>query len=289
MKTLDLGLTPNLERLNLCRCHDLIELHTPSRCLKRLVYLNINQCLKLKSLSFVRHLKLLEAFHPSMLHLTKFLGNSNNNLLELWFRSDNIEGLPSLIGNLQKLVSLNLIYSRNLKTLPQSVCCLKRLRNLNLFSSDIGELPDDLGHLECLETIGLSCTQIKNLPESICMLKHLKTLLLKYCTALKKLLEDIGELESLERLHLSFCMFTTIPASICKLKILKEFDLRGCVQLVELPMKLWDLKCLQELDLARSNISYLPISLSLLRGVKILGFESKDISTYAFSSRRMNR
>ncbi|KAJ0444184.1 putative TIR domain, P-loop containing nucleoside triphosphate hydrolase [Helianthus annuus] len=242
--SLDLGLTPNLERLNLERCNKLVTLDVHGGCLKSLVYLNLNRCKNFKSISFIEQMESLEVLDIGGLNLKKFpdyiiTGHSSSSLLELNLEWNDIEDIPSSIGNLHNLVSLDLEGT-----------------------TAIMELPEDLGQLECLENLNLIFTKVKHLPGSICMLKHLKALHLSRCVRLEKLPEDVGQLESLEILHLGNCYnLREIPNSICELKCLEVLYLQGCSRLEKLPDKLGNLQCLQFLDIYNTGITHLPQSI----------------------------
>ncbi|KAL7613562.1 hypothetical protein Lser_V15G05298 [Lactuca serriola] len=275
---LDCGLFPNLEKLNLGKCYYLVHPHTPVGCLRRLVYLNINHCRGFESLSFIKQLESLQVLDLSYLYLSKLPdilpGHYNYSLLELNFSSLTFQGMTSKN------------YPHQLEIFKTFICSLRRLKDFNLESSTIKELPEDLGHIECLELLNLRSTPVKYLPNSICMLKHLKTLLLAYCKVLKKLPENIGLLESLEELSLAFCKIRDVPSSICKLTSLREFNLRYCDQLEKLPEKLGDLTCLKKLNVQGTGISHLPHGISSLKSLKIIGFGSEDSSIYNYVSRR---
>ncbi|KAJ0837012.1 putative TIR domain, P-loop containing nucleoside triphosphate hydrolase [Helianthus annuus] len=275
LRSLDLRLTPNLERLILHYCKKLVALDVHGGCLKSLVYLNLNRCESLKSISFIQRLESLEVLHLSYLDLKEFpdyiiTEHSNNSLLELHLSRNKIEEIPSSIGNLNKLVFLYLSVNYKIKSLPGNIWSLRHLRTLNLSDTSIEELPEDnLGQLECLEELDLIRTKVKHLPGSICMLKHLKTLLLRGCRLLEKLPEDVGQLESLEILDLGFCFhLREIPNSICKLNRLKELRLENCRQLKKLPDELGNLKCLQLLSVWATGITQLPQSISTFKGLK---------------------
>ncbi|KAF5761216.1 putative TIR domain, P-loop containing nucleoside triphosphate hydrolase [Helianthus annuus] len=254
LRSLDLGLTPNLERLHLEWCMKLVALDVHGGCLKSLVYLNLCNCKSLKSISFIEQLESLGFLDMGGLNLKGFLdyiitGHSSNSLLELNLSyNEDIEEVPSSIGNLHKLVSLRLYGCSNLKSLPE----------------------DNLGQLECLEYLSLSSTKIKHLPGSICKLKRLKALFLGVCDYLEKLPEHIGQLESLEKLDLTFCHnLREIPNSICQLKCLKQLDLYGSKRVEKLPEELGNLKCLQLLDVRETGITQLPQSIYSVKGLKI--------------------
>ncbi|KAJ0954900.1 putative TIR domain, P-loop containing nucleoside triphosphate hydrolase [Helianthus annuus] len=275
LRSFDLGLTPNLKRLDVEGCEKLVRLKVHGGCLKSLVYLNLNRCKGLKSISFIEQLESLEFLHMCGLNLKEFpnyitTGYSSNSLLELNLSWNNIEEVASSIGNLHKLVSLNLGSCFNLKSLPGSICRLQHLRTLDLSSTGIKELLEDLGQLECLEQLYLTNTKVKYLPGSICMLKHLKTLYLYHCQLLEKLPEDVGQLESLKILDLGCCSnLREIPNNICKLKCLKELNLWRCKRVEKLPDELGNLKGLQLLIVRETGITHLPRSIYSVKGLKI--------------------
>ncbi|KAJ0794695.1 putative TIR domain, P-loop containing nucleoside triphosphate hydrolase [Helianthus annuus] len=252
LRTLDLGLTPNLVSLDLEYCLDLVELHVPVGCLKRLTDLNLRECKRLKYFSFIKDLESLKTLDVSGLHLKEFqdiiLSHSHSNLQQLKFGGNDIDNLPSSIGNLHKLVNLSIERCSKLKSLPGSICSLQRLRVLSPVHCGIEELPEDIGQLECLEWLNLSYSKVKHLPDSICKLKNLKTLVLEGCKVLK-LPEDVGQIDSLNKLDLRLSKIRDIPSSICKLKHLKELNLFECFELEKLPENLGDIESLCDLDL----------------------------------------
>ncbi|KAI3796531.1 hypothetical protein L1987_39205 [Smallanthus sonchifolius] len=273
LRTLNLGIFPNLERLDLLGCYHLTELHVPVRCLKRLVYLNLRWCIRLKSFSFIKHLESLEFLNLGYLSLREFpdiiLGQANNHLLELDFSSNNVEELPSSIGNFHKLVSLKLSGCKRLENLPECILSLRCLRNLHLDDCAIQEFPKGPNQLECLELLDLSNTCINHLPDSICNLKRLKTLRLRFCVILDELTEDLGQLESLEELDLSCCKIRDIPRSIYKLKRLRTLILED-YEVLELPEDLGQLKSLKKLSLRGSKIREIPDTICKLNHLKEL-------------------
>uniref|UniRef100_A0A251UVE8 Putative leucine-rich repeat domain, L domain-like protein n=1 Tax=Helianthus annuus TaxID=4232 RepID=A0A251UVE8_HELAN len=302
LKTLDLGLTPNLVRLDLSFCNDLVELHVPVGCLKGLTYLNLQQCNQLKSVSFIKDLESLEFLNVSDLHLKESEGiilcHSNSNLQELRFDGNDIENLPLSIGNLHKLVMLSFNRCDKLKSLPGSICSLHYLRVLSLADCGIEELPEDIGQLECLEELDLrrskikhlpdsicklkylkalilrSCNIIRDIPPSICKLKHLKKLYLSNCSGLEKLPENLGDLESLITLELRSTKIRDVPSSICKLKHLKYLLLSNCSGLEKLPENLGDLESLKTLDLSSTKIRDVPSSICKLKHLHYLGLSN---------------
>ncbi|MFS7950920.1 putative P-loop containing nucleoside triphosphate hydrolase, leucine-rich repeat domain superfamily [Helianthus anomalus] len=297
LRTLEVGLTPNLVTLDLRFCCDLVELHVPVGCLKRLTYLNLWGCVRLKSVSFIKDLESLKVLDVSGLHLKEFQdiipSHSNSNLQQLDFDGNDIENLPSSIGNLHKLVSLSFRVCSKLKSLPGSICSLKQLRFLYLSRCGIKELPEDIGLLECLELLDLSSSKVEHLPDSICKLKHLKTLDLRFCkirdippsicklkhlkeldlsgcSELEKLPENLGDWECLNTLIVIYAKIREVPSSICKLKHLKTLDLFGCSELEKLPENLGDLDSLNKLWVTHAKIRDVPSSICKLKHLREL-------------------
>ncbi|CAH1416300.1 unnamed protein product [Lactuca virosa] len=90
VRTLDLGMTPNLERLSLRDCHDLTQIHVPAGCLERLVFVTLIGCSWSVSFSLLKKLESLVLLSmPELSVAVKRLGefprDSTNNLPMLRF------------------------------------------------------------------------------------------------------------------------------------------------------------------------------------------------------------
>ncbi|KAD4982651.1 hypothetical protein E3N88_19322 [Mikania micrantha] len=157
LKSLDFGLMPNLERLNLESCHDLVELSVSGVCLKSLVYLNLCDCHMLQSLD---------------------LGL-----------------MPNLESNCPRLeIFMGRTVSKFNKHLLGSICKLKHLKTLFLHSCyEFHEMTyyyfDVTHELESSKKLDLSgCQNFRDIQSTICELEHLKDFLdLKCCRRLEKL------------------------------------------------------------------------------------------------------
>ncbi|KAL7585861.1 hypothetical protein Lser_V15G45031 [Lactuca serriola] len=274
LKTLDLGLTPNLETLTLERCCALIELSDSICMLKHLKSLKLDGCSLLEKLP--EDLGLLESLVKLSLSYTeiKHLPDSICMLKHLKFlkldRCSLLEKLPEHLGQLESLEKLNLSYTE-ITHLPDSICMLKNLKYLDLNECSLLEkLPEDLGLLESLQYLELSGTMIKHLPCSICTLKHLKYIGLHRCSLFEKLPEDLGGLECLERIILRSTKIKHLPDSICMLKHLELLPLNDCLLLEKLPEDLGRLECLEMLNLSSTKIKHLPDSICMLKHLKHL-------------------
>ncbi|KAL4586069.1 hypothetical protein LXL04_010700 [Taraxacum kok-saghyz] len=311
IQTLDLGMTPNLEILELNGCHDLVEIHAPAGCLERLLTVDLRGCRfpvafslvnQLESIAVLVKVQCLEGFEFPVIRfefqyfkrplnsiglvsdvvfldllqydtLESVSGNlcSLQNLIQIKFEGP-IPELPNDMDQLKSLQQISLL-NTHIKRFPDSVWMLKHLKSITIFNcKHFEELPENLGLLEKLFFLSLCSTGIRRLPDSICMLKNLKILRIEYCGLLEKLPEDIGELESLEKLKLTKCeSLGDIPYSICKMKHLRFLHLANCSQVEKLPEDFGNLKGLEELDIQFTGIRRLPHSISSLKGLCIFG------------------
>ncbi|CAH1429688.1 unnamed protein product [Lactuca virosa] len=278
VRTFDFGMTPNLKRLELRGCHDLIQLHVPPGCLKRLVYLDLLWCSSSVSFSFIKQLESLELFSlpdllVSVVCLEEFPRYSRNNLPKLRFIFDYSKEQSSSNGTSLECVLLDLQPCTKLEHVSESICGLQHIRCLTL-DGCIPEVPKDIDQLKCLEELTLYSTHLICLPDSVCMLKHLKSLKIKDCRYLEELPENLGLLEHLEELSLSSTSIRRLPDSICMLKQLLSLKLKSCLLLQELPNDLGQLDCLEKLNLLSTGIRSLPDSICMLKHLQFLNLES---------------
>ncbi|KAI3827241.1 hypothetical protein L1987_01313 [Smallanthus sonchifolius] len=273
VSNLNLGLTPSLEILDLNHCYYLQEIQAPVGCLKNMVFLNLSGCSRFQYFMVDKRNESPGLDSVATLELTaQSLDicplHPNNNLPKFQFKCFYDEPLPSLSGNLEKLISFGLCACTNLESFSTSICGLQHLRVLKIEGS-IPEAPKNLWQLENLEKLSLWMKEIKHLPDSICMLKHLKYLSLKSCLLLEQLPMDLGRLEFLEELRLKDCIsLRDIPNSICNMKFLKFLSLPNCIRVEKLPEELGHLECLKGLRIDGTGITHLPESMFRLKVVQ---------------------
>nr|XP_016497030.1 PREDICTED: TMV resistance protein N-like [Nicotiana tabacum] len=222
--------------------------------------LNLQCCRSLKKLdlSYCKQLRRTPNFNGSRSLETLLLGGCSS-LTEIH---------PS-IGNLDRLIKLDMSSSEKITYLPSSICQLKSLEDLDVDGcSSIKTLPDNLGDMKSLLCLSASGTGIKQLPRSVEMLRNLLTLRvggrkreakrsisgsgvhriqyslstfvselsLTYCNLSEAdIPRDIGSLSSLEYLDLSGNSFHCLPIDFSKLGLLAELCLNDCENLQTLP------------------------------------------------------
>ncbi|KAJ9705520.1 hypothetical protein PVL29_003523 [Vitis rotundifolia] len=200
---------PNLERLILEFCVNLINIDPSLGSMKKLTTLSLKHCHKLKDLpDRIGDLKSLEILDLSGCRkFEKFpkKGGNMKSLKELLLSGTAIKDLPDSIGELESLEILDLSYCSKFEKFPEKGLNNKSLKRLLLICTAIKDLPDSIGELESLEILNLSyCLKFEKFPEKGLNNKSLKRLLL-ICTAIKDLPDSIVNLESLEKLDVFGC------------------------------------------------------------------------------------
>ncbi|KAJ9551867.1 hypothetical protein OSB04_015912 [Centaurea solstitialis] len=219
LKTLDLGMTPNLKELWLSRCRDLAELLFPLQCLQ-LTYIHLSHT-KLRTLD-LRGAPNLEGL--------KIL--CHDDLAELYIPAK-WPKLKSFNLKDSKLTTLDLQEAQNLEKLVVRGC--DSLEELHI-------------HSNCLKLESIDITGVKLRTFDLALTPNLKRLRLTECSHLVELQapEDIDLLKCIEELNIAECtILRDIPNSICKMKRLECFHLRNCVAVEKLPEELGRLECLK--------------------------------------------
>ncbi|KAF7069679.1 hypothetical protein CFC21_075272 [Triticum aestivum] len=201
---------------------------------------------------------------------------SSINQLKL-IRYLDVTGLPiaSLPENFHALQNMETLILSNslLETLPDSICCLRKLCYMDLSSSSsLIKLPASLGKLSQLFFLNLSgCCILQELPESICDLAFLHHLDMSDCCALQKLPREFGSLPELSFLNLSSCSkLAKLPDSV-SFPCLKNLNLSSCHDLENLPIDFGHLRKLEFLNLSGCfKVLMLPISFCQLNCLKHL-------------------
>ncbi|GKC90691.1 TMV resistance protein N-like protein, partial [Tanacetum coccineum] len=240
----NVSMAPNIGRLILSNCEYLLEVDESLGSLKRLVYLDLSHCGRLKRpplriemesletliLSFCTSLERFPEFSRCMVKLSHMYSLSCCRIKEL----------PSSIRYLSNLNVLNLRGCTDLENIPNSIYELQNLKRLFLGDCPkLQKLPNEFGRLQKLEELELAVrddfVMYVGVPKSINM--HSFTTL----SSLKRLdlsLRQIGDedfpknlhgLSLVERLNLSGNhKLTKLPIGISHLSNLKHLDLNEC-------------------------------------------------------------
>ncbi|KAI6686493.1 hypothetical protein NL676_032406 [Syzygium grande] len=178
------------------------------------------------------------------------------------------------VGDLTKLIYLNLSDCSNLLEFPSDVSGLKCLETLVLSGcSKLKELPTDLSGMRSLKELYIDNTAIAQLPQSIFRLTKLEKFSLKRCRALEQLPDCIGELRSLKNIALDGSLIKELPSSLGSWTELEKLSLVWCTSLTTLPDTIGNLRSLTHLLLGSSPLTQLPASVGQLSQLKYLSVD----------------
>ncbi|XP_048444282.1 disease resistance protein RUN1-like isoform X1 [Pyrus x bretschneideri] len=267
-ETIDFSLFPNLEELILVDCTSLENVHESIRNLERLVYLNMKDCKNLRKLpknmcmlksletlilsgcsnldefpQFLPSLKILDVSHSHGLSETIDFSLFPNLEELILVDCTSLENVHESIGNLERLVYLNMKDCNNLRKLPKNMCMLKSLETLILSGcSNLDESPVEMvkkmESLKVFESYGIPISELW--PErSSAILSSFPSfvveLSLKGCSLSDDVLPtDLSNLSHLRRLHLDENPICSLPVFIKGLRRIDELSFKGCDRLESL-------------------------------------------------------
>ncbi|KAK9289606.1 hypothetical protein L1049_007763 [Liquidambar formosana] len=252
---------PNLEKLILKGCTNLVEVHPSIGQLDQLVLMNMRGCKHLKNLPrSICQLKSLEILNlcgcSKIEKLPEDLGEMEA-LIELLADGTAIRQVPSSIVRLKNLRTLSLcgckgspssslasVFRSWVSTrkgldaisplLPASLLGLSSLTELSLQDCNLSDeaIPKDLGSLSSLTDLDLRGNNFCSLPASIRNLPKLQWLILNHCTRLQSLPELPT---SLKYLHASGCISLKSLSNLSEFQSTADLILDNCYELVEIP------------------------------------------------------
>ncbi|KAL3329323.1 hypothetical protein AABB24_036432 [Solanum stoloniferum] len=126
------------------------------------------------NLQYCRNLKKLDLSDCKRLRRTPNF-NGSRSLETLWFENcSSLKEIHPSIGNLDRLIDLQLNGCEKIMDLPSSICQLKSLKYLGInHCSSLQTLPVDIGEMQSLGILHARGTGIKELPGSVEMLGNL--------------------------------------------------------------------------------------------------------------------
>ena len=182
--------------------------------------------------------------------------------------------LPSELGNLEYLRTLNLGINDLSGSIPKELGKLTRLTELNLENNDLsGEIPAELGNLSSLTTLSVADNLLTGgVPPEFSKLVNLKSLDISNNQLNGHIPREIGDLANLSSLDLSGNGIAgPIPTEFGDLTNLTILLLNGNYLVGELPHELSRLTKLREIELDGNNLSGpLPVWLGALEDLTTL-------------------
>nr|XP_043634851.1 disease resistance protein TAO1-like [Erigeron canadensis] len=255
----DISGAPNVERLVLASCRNLVEVHESLGYHKTLAYLSLSNCWKLK-------------FFPERIEM-----ESLETLI--LSRCSSLERFPEVMPCMLKLSNICLDGCLRIKQLPSSIRHLCSLSFLNLTRcTSLTNLPECISKLNCLKSIHLhDCVKLLTLPEDFGSMKNLEELQLGF-TDPNRLprstnFHTLQNLHSLRKLDLSGRQTEDLGLSglgnVDAFSSLEELNLSGNSELIELPAIICHLSHLKHLELNEcyrlQNLHSLPSNIQVLK------------------------
>ncbi|KAL7205634.1 hypothetical protein ACSBR2_018542 [Camellia fascicularis] len=236
----DFSLLPNLEKLKLKDCINLVGVHESIGKLKRLVLLNLRGCRNLTKLP--REIVLLKSLEELILSDCSSLDKLPPDLVKMEslkvLHADGINQLSSNSGAVKPWHEHIWSWVSKLRSRPESICFSltslpRSLVTLNLSNCNISGdgIPGDLNTLSLLQSLHLHRNPICNLPGSLKGLTRLTVLNLADCNRLQSLPELPFSLYSLD---LTGCRSLETVANPSNLYKRLYLDIAYCEKLVDI-------------------------------------------------------
>ncbi|GJY76855.1 leucine-rich repeat protein [Tanacetum coccineum] len=212
------------------------------------------------------------------------IGNLSDQISSLWLGYNQLFGsLPSSIGSLVGLTTLDLRANQFKGKIPTTIGKLQNLQLLTLFSNHFsGPIPDAFGNLSLLNTLYLDSNKFEgHIPSSLGNCKKLNGLDLADNRLSGKIPKQLLQLPSLNYFLIlsQNSLSGSIPSEIEDLKMLSYLDLSYNNLSGNIPSSLGECISLTMLYL-RGNIFHgiIPFSLSSLRGLEVFDISQNNLS-----------
>ncbi|KAK3188702.1 hypothetical protein Dsin_028263 [Dipteronia sinensis] len=248
----------------------------PSFKAEKLLKLNLSHShieLLWKGTVHLDKLKIIKLSHSrNLIRTPDFVGVPNLERLILE-GCTNLYEVHSSIGDLKRLVFLNLKDCRNLRSLPSTISGWKSLEVLLLLGcSKLDKLPENLGDLECLEELDVGQTAVTEAPLSVVRLKNLKKLSFRGCKG--QMSKPWNWLKCLLPVEVPNSLSFSLPSQLAGLWSLTQLDLSDCnLSNGAIPIDLGLLSALRFLNLSKNDFVSLPESINQLSNLQDLKVE----------------
>lgn len=191
---------------------------------------------------------------------------------------EKLKEIPQEIRLLQELEQLYIYRNKSIKTYPQELAELPKLRYISLRFNNLKQLPIVLAKLKKLETLILANNRFlaSTKWEYLTKMKALKVLDLSYALQnLSTLPKVIGEISSLKELNISGNKLKYLPVELKKLSSLEKLYCE-INDFEEFPKIITQLPKLKELQIPAKALQDLPEDVLDLQYIKNIKFTAKS-------------
>ena len=204
---------------------------------------------------------------------------------EIDLSGNDLEGLPSEIGQLQSLEKLilgkwdkkeNKRKGNRFTAIPQGIFQLTNLKELSISYNQITAIPDAIANLANLTELNLWGNQITTIPDAIAQLANLTSLDLNN-NQITAIPDAIAQLANLTSLYLWSNQIVAISDAIIQLANLTTLDLWGN-QITTIPDAITQLANLTTLDLGSNQITAIPDAITQLANLTTLSLSINQIT-----------
>ncbi|KAL6560158.1 Plant intracellular Ras-group-related LRR protein 6 [Orobanche hederae] len=192
--------------------------------------------------------------------------------------NNNLQNIPeSLTARLLNVIILD-VHSNQLKSLPNSIGCLSKLKVMNVSGNLLQSLPRTIENCRSLEELNANFNQLKQLPETIGFeLLNLKKLRVN-SNKLVCLPHSTSHLTNLRVLDARLNCLQSLPDNLENLINLETLNLSQNFQYLSvLPYSIGLLISLLELDVSYNKITILPESIGCLNKLQKLSVEGNPL------------
>ncbi|KAK7411960.1 hypothetical protein VNO78_03405 [Psophocarpus tetragonolobus] len=200
-------------------------------------------------------------------------------ICKLDLSNNNLQEIPeSLTARLLNVIVLD-VRSNQLKSLPNSIGCLSKLKVLNVSANFIQSLPKTIENCRALEEVNANFNKLSMLPDTIGFeLINLKKLSVN-SNKLMYLPSSTSHLTALKVLDARLNCLRALPEDLENLINLETLNVSQNFQYLEtLPYSIGLLLSLVELDVSYNNIKILPESIGCLKKLQKLSVEGNPLT-----------
>lgn len=144
-------------------------------------------------------------------------------------------------------------WNEDISILPENICDLNGLMELDLYQNELNEIPESIGQLQNLKHLNLRDNNLTSIPDIFEELLNLEYLSLS-SNGLNVVPNSISNLSNLLELHLEYNDLSEIPNGISNLNLLEHLNIEQN-EIIEIPDGIWQLPYLETFDFSYNLIT----------------------------------